>query len=353
MKNRSISPYKIAFTYIGAVIGAGFASGQEIFQFFAVFGSNGILGLLLTTILYILFGYIIMDLGFKLQCTSHIEIINFSTGKIFGRLVDAIITFFLFGTIVSMLAGSGALVKQQFGISSQWGSIAMALLTLITLLAGMEGLINSMSLLVPFLLVSIFGISILSIVNNTFPLSAIDFYSPPNSLIGHWALAAILYISFNTIISIAVLGPLGAQAEDKDSIKKGAIFGGLGLGLCALAITLALWGVIAEGINMEIPMLYVAEKISPKIQGLYSIMLFIGIYTTAVSSAFGFIGRIVDIHNKKAKFLSFAVMFFTFLLSNIGFSNLVKYLYPIEGYAGLVLLISLLWGKLKMMLMNN
>ena len=41
LNNKSISTFKVAATYIGTVVGAGFASGQETLQFFAVFGVRG------------------------------------------------------------------------------------------------------------------------------------------------------------------------------------------------------------------------------------------------------------------------------------------------------------------------
>ena len=44
-EERTIQAIRIGLTYIGTVVGAGFASGQEIFRFFVVFGSNGFWGL--------------------------------------------------------------------------------------------------------------------------------------------------------------------------------------------------------------------------------------------------------------------------------------------------------------------
>lgn len=40
---------QIAFTYIGTVVGAGFASGKEIVEFFVQYGSQGLVGILLAT----------------------------------------------------------------------------------------------------------------------------------------------------------------------------------------------------------------------------------------------------------------------------------------------------------------
>jgi len=42
MKKNTMSTFKIAATYIGTIVGAGFATGQETLQFFAPFGITGI-----------------------------------------------------------------------------------------------------------------------------------------------------------------------------------------------------------------------------------------------------------------------------------------------------------------------
>ncbi len=52
MKKKDIGIFKIAATYIGTIVGAGFASGQEVLQFFGVFGIKGLWGLLLATALF-------------------------------------------------------------------------------------------------------------------------------------------------------------------------------------------------------------------------------------------------------------------------------------------------------------
>ena len=40
MKNTGVSTLKVAAAYIGTVVGAGFATGQEILQFFNRFGCD-------------------------------------------------------------------------------------------------------------------------------------------------------------------------------------------------------------------------------------------------------------------------------------------------------------------------
>ena len=62
MKNTGVSTLKVAAAYIGTVVGAGFATGQEILQFFNRFGVMGLVGIVIATIMFVVFGYLIMDL---------------------------------------------------------------------------------------------------------------------------------------------------------------------------------------------------------------------------------------------------------------------------------------------------
>lgn len=349
MKKKGVSTFKVAATYIGTIVGAGFASGQEVLQFFTRFGINGLYGLIITTIMFVLFGYIIMDLGRKLNSHSHLEIIKYSGGKFLGTVIDLIITFFLFGGLTAMIAGTGALFTQEFGISAIWGNLLMAVLTAGTVLTGINGVINSISFVVPFLLISVFSISIFSIIQMPPVLSATPIEIGESGLIRNWVLAAFLYTSYNTIISIAILGPLGVQAKNKKVILQGAILGGLGLGLGSIMIYLALSGDVAGLLNVEVPMVLVAGRVSGIVQIIYAVVLIAEIYTTAVGSLFGFAARVNSVKDslKKKNTIIIGTTVVAFVASQFGFSNLVKYLYPLVGYGGMILLVSLLYSKLK------
>jgi len=349
VKKEGVSTLKVAATYIGTIVGAGFATGQEVLQFFTRFGAMGLIGLIITTVMFIGFGYIIMDLGKKLNARSHLEIIKYSGGKILGTIIDIIITFFLFGALTAMIAGTGALFEQQFNLSSLLGNIIMALLTAVTVLTGINGVINSISFVVPFLLVAVIGTSVFSIINTPPDIFTTVSNVGESGLITNWILAAILYVSYNTIISIAVLGPLGVEAQNKKAIRDGAILGGLGLGIGAIMIYLALSGNIAEIAGLEIPMIYIAGLISSSVQIGYAIVLTAEVYTTAVGSLYGFVSRLTDMKKSpiKGRMVVIGSTIAALLASQFGFSNLVKYLYPLVGYGGIILLISLLYIKFK------
>ncbi|MDD2495905.1 MAG: hypothetical protein PHE29_12015 [Tissierellia bacterium] len=347
MNKKRVTTLKVAATYIGTIVGAGFATGQEIFQFFTKFGMMGLAGLIVSTIMFIIFGYIIMDLGKKLKANSHLEIIMFSGGKKLGTIIDVIITIFLFESFTAMIAGTGAMFAQQFNLSSSIGNTLMAILTAVTVLTGINGVINAISFVVPFLLAAVIGTSIFSVFNASSYFTATIYNAKGSSLMNNWFLGAILYASYNIIISVAVLGPLGAEAKDKKTIKNGAILGGLGLGLGSIMIFLALWSNLSEIKNLEVPMIYIASKISYPAQIAYAIVLTAEVYTTAVGSLYGFVSRITE--TKKHDINNLLIVFITtvaaLLASQFGFSNIVTYVYPLIGYGGIILLVSLIVSK--------
>lgn len=348
MKKNDISSLKVAGVYIGTIVGAGFATGQEVLQFFTRFGFMGLIGLLITTVMFITFGYIIMDLGRKLRAHSHLEIIKYAGGKKVGTVIDIIITFFLFGSLTAMIAGTGALVEQQFNLPIYFGNILMVVLAALTVLTGIKGVINSISMVVPFLLVAVVLVSVYSIINSPTGISnAVNINE--SSLITNWFMAAILYVSYNLITSIAVLAPLGYESSNRKVIINGAILGGCGLGFGAVMINVALLSNLSEISGLEVPMIYIAGKMSNTIQAGYSIVLVAEIYTTAVGSLYGFASRFTHINEDRLKSaLIIAVTSIAALLaSQFGFSNLVKFLYPFVGYCGIVLLIALIAQKVK------
>lgn len=348
MDRKKISTFKIAATYIGTIVGAGFATGQEMMQFFAPFGIYGLWGIALATVLFIVFGYIIINLGFQVHAHSHLDILEQTNGKLLRFVMDIIISFFLFGALTAMFAGTGALAAQQFGLPGIWGNLLMAVITAFTVFTGIEGVINSISFIVPFLLVVVFGICLFTIFT-TPPDMASGAGIEKSGFINNWVFSAILYISYNTVISVAVIGPLGAQAKDKKAILAGSILGGLGLGLGSALMFLALFGNIGALKDIEVPMAHVAERISNWVQIAFAIILVAEVYTTAVGSLYGFTARLQNtkkpIFNGKGTIIVTTIL--AFLASLFGFSNLVKYLYPIVGYGGILLLISLLYKGIK------
>jgi uncharacterized membrane protein YkvI len=74
--------------------------------FFVDFGIWGMVGALVSAALFTFLGMALAGLGNRLQATSHKQVIQAICGRHLGLLVDWMITFFMFGVTVVMLAGA-------------------------------------------------------------------------------------------------------------------------------------------------------------------------------------------------------------------------------------------------------
>jgi len=349
---KKLSAFTVASVYVGTVVGAGFASGQEVLQFFGYFGLWGFAAVIISTVLFILFGMIILELGNKLKAKSFRPVVEEAGGRLLGRIIDVIIVFFLFGFVVVMNAGAGAIFMEQFGKPAIWGNIIMAVITLGTVLLGLKRVIDSISFVAPFLLVSILLLSILTVSFNFSSLVGnLGFYRPRSAAVSLWPISGILYSSYNIILAIPVLAPMGALAA-VENLRKGAILGGLGLGLGSAAITAGLLAKAPGITTLEVPMIAIAGDISPLFRNIYSIVLLAEVYTTAVSSLYGFGSRLAEPDSINYKILVSIASLFALILARFGFSNLVNTLFPLEGAVGLILLGALAYYTLKKKLLG-
>lgn len=334
---RNFGVFRIAFAYIGTVVGAGFASGQEILRFFSSYGIAGFWGIAISSALFFFFGYSALILGKKLKAGSHLKVVKFTNGRLFGTAVDFIITLFLFGGFAVMIAGAGAVLKEQFGVSILWGAIIMAFISLLTVFTGTEGVVNAISAIAPLLILSVVFIFVCNLINNPVSQGEIEASRNLSGATPNWLLSAFNYVSYNVVVAVAVLAPIGAEAKNERSILYGALFGSIGLGLCMAAINYCVITNVHNIAGLEVPMIYMASEISPVFRSIFAVILFGEIYSTAVGDLYGLTQRI-SLNLPQKLFIALATAG-AFAASQLGFSNLVRILYPAVGYGALIFFI--------------
>lgn len=350
MSDRKVSAFQIASAYIGVVIGAGFASGQEVLQFFSFFGPASFAAIILASYLFYLFAALILKSGARLKAASHREVVSHAGGRIVGLAVDVTITFFLFGSFVAMLAGTGASLNQQFGLNPLYGSVFMAAVSLATVLFGLSGIISALSFLVPLMMAGIIAVSGATLAAFPSGIKEIGLFAQPwAAVLPFWPLSAITYVSYNLVMAVAILAPMGKLSRSAADIERGAIGGGIALGVGILAINLSML-LIPESFGYPIPMSHVANRFSPLVGSGYTMILLAAIYTTAVGGLYGFSARLTNPDSPKFRILSPAVTVAAITASAIGFTNLVRFLYAGVGIAGFLLLGGLAYEYLSLRL---
>lgn len=122
----------IALAFIGLLVGAGFATGQEVVQYFTAFGLNGVWGIIIAGVVMTLAGTVFLQLGSYFHASEHNAVFRKVSHPIVSKMLDVAVIFTLFAVGFVMLAGAGSNLAQQFGFPTWVGSTVMMVLVLLT-----------------------------------------------------------------------------------------------------------------------------------------------------------------------------------------------------------------------------
>jgi len=327
---------KVSATYAGTIMGAGFASGQELTQFFVIYGSMGLVGLAVTGCLFSWLGIQILEIGYKIKATSFHQLLYYVCGKRIALLLDGIITFFLFGVLTIMLAGAGTLCQDTFKLPYALGLLIMALSLIITTLYGLKGITTANIIITPLLTITIIAIGLYSLIHHQFSLSMIDL--PPHTIdlpAPHWLLASLLYLSYNLVMSATVLAPLGACITQRSVRILGSIAGGLILLLLAGLVALVVMIHYPQSLDMEIPMLYIASLQHTLHHTSYIFMFVAAMYTTGLACLYGCVTKFTATTGLSTRSSLLILIALSLVFSHVGFADLIAIIFPLFGYATL------------------
>lgn len=324
---KAVAP-RTALVYVGALAGAGFASGQELVRFFVPFGEWGALGAVLAGLGLGCGGLVIVRKASKAGATNYVELVA-STPWPIGRLLSPVLDVFLFVGLVVMFSAAGSLATEQFYLPRAWGIALLAAATVACCWWRTQGFVRTSAALVLALLALLLLISLTSLAaDQRSPLVV-----PPSSMLlgQHWWWSATLYVGYNLLIGTAVLPPLATMGS---AVGSGALLGGLLLGGTAAVCTLALQAV---GSGSDLPMLAAARVLGNSGRWIYGLNLALAMITTAAANLFGLAQA-----GKRYRVSLLVITTVALPPAFLPFPALVGYLYPGFGYAGLLLLVALL-----------
>jgi len=322
MVNEKINK-KTVIMFAGAIIafliGSGFATGQEILQYFAGYGYLGLA-------------------GSAVYC-----------GEKLGFFFDYFSTLFCFMSFVVMVAGASATMTQHYGTPAIVGGLLIASLSLITVLTGLSRIVEIVGRVGPIIIAIAICVGLVSIFKNytnldpeTVSLSIKSFESSEKLVraSSSWYLAAFSYVGFCMLWLAGFLASLGAKAESSLEAKSGGILGGALFSLAVVIITLGLLSSINMTAGTQIPMLYLAKNIHPLFSNIFALIILAGIFSTAVPLLWSVSARFTEDSTKPFKVLTSILATLGFFIGIwLPFDKLVNIVYVLNGYLGAILLV--------------
>ena len=342
---------KILSMIIGTLIGAGFASGKEVYLFFGKHGNLGIIGIIIASILTGIIVYKTLKTTARKEVDTYKELLKkieikskkSNTERKIKKCLNILVNIFLLISFYIMVAGFSAYIEQKTPqIPIYVVSLIFVLICYVIFRKSIEGILKVNEILVPMLLGTII---LLGIKNIPYIIEKIQ--NEPQAQTNFqisFIIDSILYASYNSILLIPTLTSLREYIAGEKQIRKISVL----TAIVMLLLSICIYGLLIRGNffvqGLEMPLVEITKEFGTIYEKLYGIIIIVSIFTTAISTGYSLLKNITTNqkeYNKKLLYMSISAI----LISNIGFSNLVQILYPIFGLLGILQIIFLLKNK--------
>ena len=329
----------VAASFVGIVVGAGFASGMEALQYFVAYGTNGFFGVILASVTMLFAATAFMTFGSYFLAREHNEVFYNVTSKPAAFIMDWSAVACMFSVGFVMFAGAGSNLQQSFGWPIWVGAVAMLALMLIVGRFDVDKVSSVIGWATPLLVVFVLISSIYSFTQVDVNWSEVGDYAQQEVARAdgtpYWWLGALNHTGLNALCGVSMALVMAGDEFDTKSTRYGGILGGV-IYAVMLALLVASLLIQVESVNgADMPLLAVIDNVDPVLGFIMTWVIFLMVFNTCLGMFYALAKRLTSKHPERF-YPTYAIACVVgFGLSFAGFQPLVNSLYPILGYLGL------------------
>ena len=338
----------IALSFVGLLVGAGFATGQEVIQYFVSFGMPGLWGAVIAGVVFAIAGGVILGLGSYFLADEHNMVFRNISHPVMSKFLDISVTVTLFAIGFVMLAGAGSNFAQQFGWPTWVGAAIMTGIVMATGLLDVDKVSNIISSLTPLIIIAVLGVffyTMFHLPSDTSQLSEIA--QQADSPVKPWLLSALNYNGLALLLGVSMCLVIGGNHSDPRAALRGGLIGGIIYTCLLIMAAVVLYLNIADVVDDSVPMLSLYDSISPVLSFIMVWIIYAMIYNTAIGMFYALGRRLTSNNPKRYRPVFLSVCLVGFAISFLGFQTLMTYVYPAIGYVGIVMVAMLVWWGIK------
>lgn len=343
---------KLAGAFCAFLIGAGFATGQEILQYFTNYGIAKAVGVMvINAILGAWTSAAVMNLGNESKDVQGLECYKNLCGKYVGTILSWFIPIFMFLTLMTMMAGFGATFNQVFGAPEWVGSLLLVLVVTGVVLLGLARVIDTLGFIGPTIIVVTMVMAISILLKHEVDFGEWNTYISTQDVLlasSSWIMAGILYALWNIVMCLPFMSAMGSKANNKTEVIVGVVFGNVLFTFGTLFLVLAEGSQIGVIGKVSVPALAMAQSLSPIFGFIYALVIAFAIFTTAVPLMWSVASRITKEKTIQFTVVCLVIAALGFFGSYLPFETLVNIVTPAVGYVGFIGLAFIIWRDMKL-----
>ena len=370
-KKQILTSIMTAGAFISYNVGAGFASGNELLQFYGSWHLKGIIAAVISGVITTIIACMALFwLGKVSEAKNSSESYNWIAGPIVGKFFRLFTDILVLGCFMMMFSGVGNLLNEQFHIPAEVGIILLGILTLIVVLGGLKSVETVLGYAGMAILIYITIFAIYTLVGNKsdpsnvalipdlvkqgkiwqanlfslYPFSLIPELKNMNSPI----LEGMLYSTECVISGFPFYITLGKRSKTtKEALASGVVAAVLYY-ICIIFVLIILSFNMDVLINPATQEMYVFPAVAairrlwPAGSWTYSILIFTGIFSSTIGYLWVLSERVFpkqEATRKNKVFIVIMTLLGVALAKRISFSMIINSLFPLAGIAGIGVLI--------------
>lgn len=356
----------LAGAIIAFTIGSGFATGQEIIQYYTAYGAKNILVIVVFALAFLYYNFNFSKAGAEQHFERGNDVYKHFCGKYIGTFCDYYSTIFCYMSFFVMVGGAASTLSQQYGIPAWIGGAILVALTIITVIGGLNSLVDAIGIVGPGIVVLCITIGLITCfrdgANISSGLEIIKSGAYEGAIAGetiknagsNWLMSGLSYAGFVLLWFASFTSALGSNNNKKD-LNYGIVGGTLAVCIAIALISFAQISninITIDGVkyiwNADIPNLILASRIWKPFASIFAIVVFAGIYTTAVPLLYNPASRFAKEGTKQFKILTIVLGIVGLIIGLFfPFRVLINIIYVLNGYVGAILIVFMIWKNIK------
>lgn len=354
---------KIMGAFVAFQIGAGFATGQEVVQYYGSYG--GYYWIILPVLVLIITALYSMS-SFKAGMVENFSdpnmVYDYYCGRKLGKVLNIITNVTIAAATLVMFSGAGSTISQYFGAPQWVGAVIMGVTAAVIVCLGLEGVTNALGgmgviIIALLIIVGIYSMvradngimegskNMLNYVEEGIFLQSKSFgvNNPFLSAISLLGLAFALIMTFNVTLGQRCKNIKNCVVASTVS----SIFYFFGIMLTLIPILLNLDFVAKQG--AAVPMLGVVQKVMPFLALPYAVIIVLGILSSVIGYLWVVGRRIGEDKSARQRIVVIIIAALgSTVASFVPLGQLMNILYPLVGYAGTALLVMVVIKEIRL-----
>ena len=320
----------LAGAIIAFTIGSGFATGQEIIQYYTAYGVKGLLVILVFLVAFLYYNFNFAKAGAEQKFEKGNDVYKHFCGKYVGTFCDYYSTLFCYMSFFVMVGGASSTLHQEYGLPAWVGGVVLTALAVLTVVGGLNSMVAAYE-------GAANGETIKSAGSN-------------------WLVSGLSYAGFVLLWFASFTAALGSNNKKKE-LNYGIIGGTVAVCVAIAVVMFAQISNINTPMigssdtfvwNADIPNLILAAKIWKPFSAIFAIIVFAGIYTTAVPLLYNPASRFAKEGTSQFKILTIVLGVLGLIVGLfLPFRVLVNIIYVLNGYVGAVLILFMIYKNIK------